>query len=80
MRKSTRRIVHVRFPYTLRSLESTLSEFFPQACRVHEVFVDRLFFFSFFCEFVETEMTQERDQKRHQKRDFETRTRSISTV
>ena len=35
----------------------------------------------FFCESVETEMTQERDQKRHQKRDFETRTRtSISTV
>ena len=25
-------------------------------------------------------MTQERDQKRHQKRDFETRTRKVSTV
>ena len=35
----------------------------------------------FFCESVETEMTQERDQKLHQKRDFETRTRTpISTV
>ena len=79
MRKSTKRIVHVRFPYTLRSLESTLSEFFYQAWRVYEVFVDRLFFFSLFCESVETEITQERDQKRHQKRDFETQTRSIST-
>ena len=60
----------------------TLSELFHQACGVCEVFVDRLLFFSFFfCESVETEMTQERDQKRHQKRDFETRTRTpISTV
>ena len=61
---------------------STLSpaELFHQACRVNEVFVDRLFIFSFFCESAETEMTQERDQKRHQKRDFETRTRKVSTV
>ena len=79
MRKCTKRIVHVRFLYTLRSLGSTLSKFFFQACRVYEVCVDPLFFFSFFCESVEAEMTQERDQKRHQKRDFETRRRSVST-
>ena len=75
--KSTNRIVHVGFSYTL--CRSTLSELFHQAREVNEVFVDRLFFFSFFCESVETEMTQERDQKRHQKCDFETWTR-ISTV
>ena len=42
----------------------------PSLPRVDEVFVDRLFFFSlfFFCQSVETEMTQERDQKWHQKR------------
>ena len=50
------------------------------ACEVNEVFNDRLFIFSFLCESVETEMTQERDQKRHQKRDFETRTHKVSTV
>ena len=38
------------------------------------------FLFELFCESVETEMRQERDQKRHEKRDFETWTRSISTV
>ena len=59
--KSTNRIVglHVGFPYTFR--RSTLSELFHQACGVCEIFVDRLFFFSFFfCLSVETEMTQER--------------------
>ena len=62
--KSTNRIAQDGFPYTLR--RSMLSELFHQACGVNEVFVVRLFFFSFFCESVETEMTQERDQRRHQ--------------
>ena len=44
--KSTNRVVNAGFPYTLR--RSTLSELFHQACRVNEVFVDQLFFFSFF--------------------------------
>ena len=64
--KSTNRIVHVVFPYTFRRPAlHTLSELFHQACGVCEVdvFVDRLFFQLFFCESVETEMTQERDQK-----------------
>ena len=48
--KSTNRIVHVGFPYTLRrstsTLVHTLSMFFYHACRVYEIFIDRLFFFS----------------------------------
>ena len=80
---STNRFVQIRtcrVPVHSSIRRSTLSEFFHQACWVYEVFVDRLFFqLFFFFESVETEITQECDQKRHQKRDFETRTR-ISAV
>ena len=58
--------LHVRFrSFSIKPVESTRSSSIGFS------------FSAFFGESVETEMTQERDQKRHQKRDFETRTRIL---
>ena len=80
--KSTNRIVRVVFLYTFRRpalrFRSFSSLWIVESARSSSIGFS---FSAFFCESVETEMTQERDQKRHQKRDFETRTRTpISTV
>ena len=82
--KSTNRIVHVVFPYTFRRPALHFRSFSikpVESARSTSSSIGFSFSAFFFRGSVEAEMTQERDQKRHQKRDFETRTRTpISTV
>ena len=79
--KSTNRIVHVIFPYTFRRPALRFRSFSIKPVESARSSSIGFSFSAFFFESVETEMTQERDQRRHQKRAFETRTRKpISTV